>query len=59
MKEGSRGRGHVGEEEERALGGEVERRRREEIPVGAAGGAEGEEVLEGRQAARDQWDQLR
>lgn len=59
VKEGPRGGGQAAEEEERTLGGEVGWRRREEIPVGAAGGAEGEEVLEGRQAARDERDQLR
>ena len=45
VEEGVRGRCLVGDEEERSLGGEVGRRRREESPVCAAGGAEGEEIL--------------
>lgn len=48
--------GEVGEEldeEERGLGGEDLAERRKEGAVGAAGGAQGEEVLEGGQAGGD------
>lgn len=51
--------GVAGDEEERRLGGEVGRRQREEGAVGAAGCAEGEEILEVCEAPRNLRDQLR
>uniref|UniRef100_A0A0A9FPE6 Uncharacterized protein n=1 Tax=Arundo donax TaxID=35708 RepID=A0A0A9FPE6_ARUDO len=51
--------GEERDEEERGLGGEHLTGRGEESAVGAAGGAQGEEVLEGGQAAGDVRDEVR
>ena len=56
VEEGVGRGGRVGDEEERRLGGEVGRGHRER---GAAEGAEGEELLEARQAPRDLAEQVR
>jgi hypothetical protein len=53
-----RARGLVRDEVEWALGREVGWLRRDQSPVGAAAGAEREEILEARQAASGQRDQL-
>ena len=58
-EEGQRGVGGVGHEEARRLGGEQVPAERQGRAVGAAAGAEAEEVVEAREALRDVGDQLR